>query len=90
MTKINWKVRLKNKSWLATFLATVIAFVYQVLGMLGVVPAISEDLATQVIGVLLNVLVALGVVQDPTTKGISDSTRALGYEKPAGDEEAAE
>lgn len=81
--KINWKVRLQNKTWLLAFLGAIVTFIYQLLGMLGVVPAISEDLATQVIGIAVNLLVALGIVQDPTTAGISDSNRALDYDSPA-------
>ena len=81
--KINWKVRLQNKTWLLAFLGAIVTFIYQLLGMLGVVPAISEDLATQVIGIAVNLLVALGIVQDPTTAGISDSSRALDYDSPA-------
>lgn len=92
--KINWKVRFKNKTWLLAFLGTVVTFIYQILGMLSVVPPISEDLATQVIGIFVNLLVALGIVQDPTTTGLSDSTRALSFDRPAGncktEEEAAE
>lgn len=82
--KINWKVRFKNKTWLLAFLGTVVTFIYQLLGMLGVVSPISEDLATQIIGIVVNLLVALGIVQDPTTTGVSDSTRALNYDCPAG------
>lgn len=81
--KINWKVRMQNKTWLLAFLGAIVTFIYQLLGMLGVVPAISEDLATQVIGIVVNLLVALGIVQDPTTAGISDSSRALDYDSPA-------
>lgn len=81
--KINWKVRMQNKTWLLAFLSAIVTFIYQLLGMLGVVPAISEDLATQVIGIAVNLLVALGIVQDPTTTGISDSSRALDYNSPA-------
>lgn len=81
--KINWKVRMQNKTWLLAFLGAIVTFIYQLLGMLGVVPAISEDLATQVIGIAVNLLVALGIVQDPTTAGISDSSRALDYNSPA-------
>ena len=81
--RINWKVRLQNKTWLLAFLGAIVAFIYQLLGMLGVVPAISEDLATQVVGIVVNLLVALGIVQDPTTAGISDSSRALDYDSPA-------
>ena len=81
--KSNWKVRMQNKTWLLAFLGAIVTFIYQLLGMLGVVPAISEDLATQVIGIAVNLLVALGIVQDPTTAGISDSSRALDYDSPA-------
>ena len=83
MAKINWKVRLKNKTWLLAFLGAIVTFTYQRLGMLGVVSPISEDMATQVIGIAVNLLVALGIVQDPTTTGISDSSRALDYNSPA-------
>lgn len=92
--KINWKVRFKNKTWLLAFLGALVTFIYQILGMLGVVSPISEDLATQIIGIVVNLLVALGIVQDPTTTGVSDSTRALNYDCPAdnckAEEEAAE
>ena len=82
--KINWKVRFKNKTWLLAFLGSIVTFIYQILGMLSVVPPISEDLATQVLGIFVNLLVALGIVQDPTTTGVSDSTRALNCDRPAG------
>ena len=80
--KINWKVRLKNKTWLLAFAGAIVAFVYQILGMLGVVAPIAEDNVTQVIGLLVNLLVALGIVQDPTTAGMSDSSKALSYSEP--------
>ena len=66
------KLRFKNKKWLITFLSAIVAFVYQMLGMFGVVPAISPDSIMQFLGILLNVLMALGILIDPTTKGISD------------------
>lgn len=84
--KINWKVRLKNKTWLLAFAGAIVAFVYQILGMLGVVAPIAEDNVTQVIGLLVNLLVALGIVQDPTTAGMSDSSEALSYSEPKKEE----
>lgn len=80
--KLNWKVRFKNKAFLTTFLITVIAFIYQILGLFGVVPKISEDQLTSLVMLVVNMLVALGIVVDPTTKGIPDSKRALTYEDP--------
>lgn len=80
--KINWKVRFKNKTWLVTFLIAILAFVYQILGMFDIVPAITQDMATQLIAAVVNILVAVGVVIDPTTAGASDSEQALKYDKP--------
>ena len=82
---INWKVRLQNKTWLLAMLAAIVAFVYQVLALCDVVPAVSQDQVTQLVGVVINILVALGIVVDPTTIGVTDSTRALHYDKPSGE-----
>ena len=80
--KINWKVRFKNKTWLITFLIAVLAFVYQILGMFDVVPPVTQDMATQLITIVVNILVAVGVVIDPTTSGAGDSQQALNYNEP--------
>ena len=79
---INWKVRFKNKLWLTTFIFTIIAFIYQVLGMFDIVPPVSENAITQSIGYIINILVAIGVVVDPTTSGVSDSDLAMTYTEP--------
>ena len=81
--KINWKVRLQNKTWLLAMLAAIVAFVYQVLSLCDVVPAVSQDQVTQLVGLIINILVALGIVVDPTTTGVTDSTRALHHDKPS-------
>lgn len=83
--RINWKVRLQNKTWLLAMLAAIVAFAYQVLALCSVVPAVSQDQVTQLIGLVINILVALGIVVDPTTTGVTDSSRALQYDKPSGE-----
>lgn len=83
---INWKLRLQNKATIAALIATIVAFVYQVLGILGVVPAISQDTIITGAGIVLNILVGVGVLVDPTTAGINDSEQAMAYEKPRSDE----
>lgn len=80
--KINFLVRFRNKAFLATFIPIVLTFVYQLLGLFGVTPAISQDNAIQYIGLVINLLAALGIVVDPTTKGLSDSAKALTYTEP--------
>ena len=77
--KINWKARFKNKTFLITFIALLISFVYQMLGLFDVVPSISEDSLVNFITIIINILATLGVVVDPTTDGIKDSDRAMLY-----------
>ena len=79
---INWKLRLQNKTTLTTLILAIIAFVYQVLGIFGIVPGIDQNTMINTCGLIINLLVAVGIVVDPTTAGISDSTKALEYTKP--------
>lgn len=76
---INWKVRFKNKAFVVSFTTIVIGFVYQVLGLIGITPSISDSDAINLITTFVNVLAMVGVVVDPTTEGISDSDRAMTY-----------
>ncbi|WP_312647586.1 phage holin [Aminipila sp.] len=80
--KINWKLRLKNKTTFAALVACIVAFVYQVLGILGVTAPISEDQFTQIAGLVVNLLTAIGVLTDPTTSGTGDSQQAMTYKQP--------
>lgn len=80
--KINWKLRFGNKVTLTTLIAAVAAFIYQALGMIGIVPTISQSEVMVVALMLVNILGILGIVTDPTTEGISDSERALTYDEP--------
>lgn len=77
--KINWKARFKNKTFILTFCTLIIAFVYQMLGLFGVVPGVSEHSIVNVVTVVVNFLATIGVIVDPTTSGMSDSERALTY-----------
>ena len=81
--KINLKVRFKNPVFWLTVIPAIITFIYTVLGAFGVVPAISEEMIVNIITALVSALTTLGVLVDPTTKGVGDSERALGYDKPS-------
>ena len=85
--KLNWKVRFKNKTWLTMFLSLIVGFVFNMLKLFDVVPTFSENLVMNIIGQVLTFLGLIGVVVDPTTAGIQDSNRAMGYEEPWQDEE---
>lgn len=80
--KLNWKLRYKNKATLTALAGAVISLAYQIMGLVGITPAISESEVVQTAGMVINVLVLLGIVMDPTTKGMGDSDTAMTYEEP--------
>ena len=82
MNKINWQVRFKNKLWLGSFLSLIVGFVYSMLALFDVFPEVTQSLVLQLMNQVLTFLGLIGVIVDPTTAGISDSERALGYEVP--------
>ena len=84
--KINWKVRFKNKTWLALFLGLIVEFVFNMLKLFDVVPLVTENQILTIVSQVLTILGLFGVIVDPTTEGIGDSQRALNYEEPWKDE----
>lgn len=84
---INWTVRIKNKNfWLAVIpalllLAQTVAAVFGYTLDLGDIGNKLIDVVNAVFGVL----VILGVVNDPTTAGMSDSKQAQSYQAPKKD-----
>ena len=80
--KINWKLRLQNKTTLVTLITLTITFVYQILSFFDIVPKVSQEEITNALLILVNIFVVLGVVVDPTTDGIGDSKQALEYTEP--------
>lgn len=80
--KINWKVRLRNPAWVTSLLAMIVSTVYQLLAMFEIAPALTEDALMQAIAAAVQLLTLMGVLIDPTTKGLGDSARALEYERP--------
>ena len=85
---INWKIRLMNKQfWLSLIpaLALCAQAVAAVFGWeIDLTTAVGKLLT--VINTVFALLAVLGVVVDPTTAGIGDSERALGYDEPWQDE----
>lgn len=75
MKNINWKLRFKNKATLLAIASTVILLIQQ-LGF-----KLPDNIA-DVVNTFLTLLVLLGVINDPTTEGISDSPNALTYSEP--------
>ncbi len=80
--KINFKVRLKNPVFWLTIIPAAATFIYSMLGCFDIVPRISEDVLVNALTGIVTALTTLGVLVDPTTKGIGDSERAMSYTDP--------
>lgn len=88
MTKINWKVRLKNKATLVALISGAFLLAQQILAMFGInwdYTALLQQI-TGAIGTVFTLLAILGVVTDPTTAGVTDSEQALTYDQPKEDD----
>lgn len=81
--KINWKLRLQNKATLLAIMSAIVVFVFSILNTLGIEPAMEQEQVMGIITTVATILASLGILVDPTTSGISDSDRALGYDEPA-------
>lgn len=81
---INWKVRVKNKLFWTSLIPAVLLLIQTVAATLGFSLDLGEfgENLLAVVNAVFGVLVILGIVTDPTTSGISDSTRALTYNEP--------
>lgn len=79
---MNFKLRLKNKTTLIALIAALISCIYQVFGILGITAPVTQDSVMQAVMFICNILVGLGVLVDPTTRGIGDSQRAMNYNEP--------
>lgn len=84
---INWLVRFKNKSFWISFIPAMLLLVQVVAALFGFELELGDigDRLLAVVNALFAVLALLGVVADPTTAGVSDSTQAMSYTKPRED-----
>lgn len=84
MKNINWLVRIKNKQFWLALIPAVLLLIQVVAAVFGYTLDLGGfgDKLVDVANALFAVLVILGVVADPTTKGITDSAQAMTYDKP--------
>ena len=81
---INWKVRILNKTFWVTLVPAVALLLQTLLAVFNIRLELGDttDKLLVFINALFAVFVIVGVVNDPTTSGVSDSTRAMTYERP--------
>ena len=85
---INWKIRLMNRQFWLSLIPALALCAQAVAAVFGWEIYLSPTVTTllAVVNTVFALLAVLGIVVDPTTAGIGDSERALGYEVPWEDE----
>lgn len=85
--QINWKVRIKNKTFWLSMIPALILVIQSVATVFGYTLDLGEigNNLIDVVNAVFALLVILGVINDPTTKGLSDSSRAMTYVIPKKD-----
>lgn len=81
---INWKVRLKNKNFWLSLIPAVLLLIQVVAAPFGYrwdFGVLGQQL-TAIVNAAFAVLTIVGVVTDPTTEGVSDSSQAMEYNDP--------
>lgn len=87
MKTINWKIRIKNKTFWIAIIPAILLLIQAVANVFGYVLDLGElgNKLLEVVNTAFAVLVLLGVVTDPTSTGVSDSNLALTYKEPNND-----
>ena len=82
---VNLKVRMKNKAFWLALIPALLILVQVVAGIFGYKIEIEgvTNQAMAAVNALFAVLAILGIVNDPTTAGFSDSDRAMIYTQPS-------
>lgn len=81
---INWTVRIKNKDFWLAIIPALLLLVQVVAEVFGLVIDLGDlgNKLLAVVNAVFAVLTILGIVTDPTTKGVRDSAQAMTYTEP--------
>lgn len=81
---MNWLVRIKNKTFWITLIPAVLLLVQVVAAVFGYSLDFGDlgNKLLAVVNAVFALLAILGVVNDPTTAGVTDSAQALTYQEP--------
>lgn len=79
---MNFILRLKNKATLTAIVGAILLFIKQITEAFGVDLSEQIEQVSGLVGAVITLLVGLGVVVDPTSKGVKDSGITKTYTKP--------
>lgn len=84
LPSVNWRVRIRNKAWWLAMVPALLLLAQAVGSLFGYkwdFVVLNQQIAA-VINAAFTVLALMGIVNDPTTAGLKDSTQAMGYAEP--------
>ena len=78
---INWKIRIQSLDFWTSLIPAVLLLIQAIGAPLGLQLDFGElgNQLLAIVNAVFAVLTILGIVKDPTTKGLSDSERAMNY-----------
>lgn len=81
---INWTVRVKNKAFWLTLIPALLLLIQAVAAVFGYSIDMGDigNKLIAVVNAVFGVLAILGIVTDPTTAGLGDSSQAMTYTTP--------
>ncbi len=81
---INWQVRIRNRQFWISVIPAIALVIQAIAAVFGWTLDFSNLIGKliAVVDAVFALLVILGIVVDPTTAGVGDSKRAMGYEEP--------
>ena len=79
---MNFILRLKNKATLTALVGAILLFIKQITEAFGIDLSAQIEQISGLVGAVITLLVGLGVVVDPTSKGVKDSGITKTYTKP--------
>ena len=79
---MNFILRLKNKATLTAIVGAILLFIKQITEAFGIDLSAQIEQISGLVGAVITLLVGLGVVVDPTSKGVKDSGITKTYTKP--------
>lgn len=81
---MNWKVRIKNKTFWLTVIPAVLLLIQVVAAVFGFTLDFGDlgNKLLAVVNAVFALLAILGIINDPTTAGVADSEQAMSYKEP--------
>ena len=81
---INWKVRFKNRNFWLALVPALLLLLQSGAALAGVELELGalQGRLLDFVNAAFGLLAILGIVNDPTTQGLTDSPRAMGYREP--------